>query len=514
MMPAPLSRKMARLALPTAAILTLALAPVAGLAKTPAEAWQDLQDMAEDADVSVVAASERTTGDGLIVSGIAYTSELEDEATLTGTVDEIRFTDAGDGTVTVTMSETLPFSVAGTDLEGRAFNVSLTLAAPDFVYTVGDLEGGGTDATYAGPEITLTMDSVTEDGEVMDVGASMSMTKIGGAFSMSDDEPMETVSEITAAAFAFDLAGTDPDTGGEFDFAVSIEDIASNSTTVGGSPFAIYGDLGALIEDGFGTDGEGSVGPVAIAISVNEAPDIFDLAITMDGGRGTATLNDARIEYDVEYSGVAFTASGSQIPFPQVTGSLGSSSTVFEVPSTPSDEMAPMSLVVGLRDLVLGEEIWSLFDPTSALPRDPLTLVMDLSGQMRLLTDLFEEEIFFESQPPVEVDTLNINELVLSMVGAELTGSGAFTFDNEAESGPFGEGIPPIDGTVNLTLIGAQTLLDTLVTMGLVSGDQAMMARMMTGMLAVPGEGPDTLLSEITVQPDGTILANGAPLPF
>jgi hypothetical protein len=117
-----------------------------------------------------------------------------------------------------------------------------------------------------------------------------------------------------------------------------------------------------------------------------------------------------------------------------------------------------------------------------------------------------------ETADPAQLEALTVNELRLAVAGALLTGGGAFTFDN-ADTTTF-DGMPAPDGTINLSLKGGNALLDTLVSMGLVPQDQAMMARMMTGMIARPGAEADELVSEITVRPDGTILANGAPLPF
>jgi hypothetical protein len=188
--------------------------------------------------------------------------------------------------------------------------------------------------------------------------------------------------------------------------------------------------------------------------------------------------------------------------------------TLISVPSTPTDAAQPMDLTLALRDFTLGEEIWSLFDPSGQLPRDPATLVLDLGGQMRLLGDIFSEEAMEAGEAPAEVTELDLEELRLAVAGALLTGEGAFTFDWEAP-GPFGPGSPAPDGEVNLRLEGGQALLETLVGMGLLPEEQAMMVRMMTGMLARPApDGGDVLLSDITVQPDGTVLANGAPLPF
>ena len=86
--------------------------------------------------------------------------------------------------------------------------------------------------------------------------------------------------------------------------------------------------------------------------------------------------------------------------------------------------------------------------------------------------------------------------------GAELTGDGDITLDNSM-------GMPMPTGVVNVMLTGGNTLMDTLVGMGLLPEDQAMGARMMMGLFARPGEGPDTLVSTIEMKEDGSILANG-----
>ncbi len=64
-------------------------------------------------------------------------------------------------------------------------------------------------------------------------------------------------------------------------------------------------------------------------------------------------------------------------------------------------------------------------------------------------------------------------------------------------------------GAVNLALAGGNGLMDKLVAMGLLPQEQAMGARMMMGIFTVPGDGPDTLKSNIEFTKDGQILANG-----
>ena len=103
---------------------------------------------------------------------------------------------------------------------------------------------------------------------------------------------------------------------------------------------------------------------------------------------------------------------------------------------------------------------------------------------------------------PGQVISATLNELRLNIAGAELTGDGDFTFNNDFA-------IPVPSGVVNMMLVGGNGLLDTLVGMGLIPEDQAMGARMMMGLFARPGDGDDTLVSTIEVKEDGSVLANG-----
>jgi len=490
---------------------TLCLLPAAALALTPQEAWDRWKAQAEDAGMSVVAGGQSTSGDTLTVTDVAFSQEFE-EATLNGTVAEIVLTDVGGDTVTVTMSDDIPMTMTGTNSDGDDFTAAMTFSAPDLVYTATDGPSGGTDATYEASTVTLVVDEITEDGEVMDFAVTAIGTGIAGAYTATGDDMPAIESTVTVAQASFDMSGNDPEEG-TFSFDMTIDDISTATSSVGMAMFNMMDDPEALIDSGMSARSEGSAGAIAIDVSVAGAPETFDLQITMGGGEGSAGVDASRVEYGFSYNDLAFTASGSEIPFPQVTGALGQSQTNFSVPVGASDEAAPMSLLFALRDLTLGEEIWSMFDPAGALPRDPATFVLDIAGQARILQNLFSADLEESDEMPAEIEQVDINELRLSLVGAALTGEGSVALDYDSP-GPFGPGSPAPDGTISLTLTGGQSLLDTLVSMGLIMEEQAMMARMMTGMLARPGDGPDTLVSEITLQPDGTILANGAPLPF
>jgi len=107
---------------------------------------------------------------------------------------------------------------------------------------------------------------------------------------------------------------------------------------------------------------------------------------------------------------------------------------------------------------------------------------------------------------PGELHALTLNDLQLKIAGAMLTGTGGFTFDNNAPS--MIPGMPQPLGEVTLNLTGANKLIDSLVAMGLLPEDQAMMGRMMMGMFART-VGDDELTSTLEVNEQGHILANG-----
>ena len=72
--------------------------------------------------------------------------------------------------------------------------------------------------------------------------------------------------------------------------------------------------------------------------------------------------------------------------------------------------------------------------------------------------------------------------------------------------------MPKPTGSLDLTLVGGNGLIDKLVAMGLLPEEQAMGARMMMGLFAVPGDGEDSLKSKLEINEDGHVLANGQRL--
>ena len=93
-----------------------------------------------------------------------------------------------------------------------------------------------------------------------------------------------------------------------------------------------------------------------------------------------------------------------------------------------------------------------------------------------------------------------------------MAGSGAARFDN-TDLVTFG-GFPKPSGTLDLTVKGANALIDRLVGIGLLKDQDAMGARMGMGMIAKPAPelGEDALKSHLEMTDEGQVLANGIRL--
>jgi hypothetical protein len=113
------------------------------------------------------------------------------------------------------------------------------------------------------------------------------------------------------------------------------------------------------------------------------------------------------------------------------------------------------------------------------------------------------------SEIPGELNAVSIDTLELSAAGADISGTGSFTFDN-SDMVSF-DGFPRPEGAVDLEINGINGLIDRLITMGLLPAEQAMPARLMLGMFTVP-QGEDQLTSRIEVNDKGHVLANGQRL--
>lgn len=475
---------------------------------TADEVWQNWQELSDSYGQTLTAQSEVRQGDTLVITGLSI-EQQEDDVSVSGELDEVRFRDLGNGTVEVTMSPVYPLTITSTNSDGDEVVIDIEITQTNLRM----IAGGTPDSTsydFTSDAVSVAVTSVTEDGVAVPAKFVMAMDAMGGNYGVTRKagDMMDMTTSLSTGQFTLQASADNLDDNGTFELDLSVAQLAMRSAGTVGA-FLAMEELPQALAAGFAADLGLTYGPAAYRMNVTDASGPTNISGKADGGRFGFAMDKARLAYQGGARAVEVLISGAQVPFPEIA--VRYAETVFDFLMPISKGPAPQDFRMGvtLRDLTVSDEIWSMFDPTASLPRDPATLVLDARGQVTLTADIMDEAAMNSGQPPGTIESLEIPTLQLKMVGAELTGNGALTFDN-TDMVSF-DGVPAPTGTINLLLVGGNALLDKLVAMGVVPQEEAMGARMMMGMFARPGDGPDTLTSTLEFKDKG-FSANGMRL--
>jgi hypothetical protein len=481
---------------------------------TPEEVWQNWQDTSAAYGQTISATSAERDGDTLVVTGVKIAAD-QDGVVVDGTIDEINFTDNGDGTVEITLSDSYPIKIHTPATEGvegsEPADLTITVSQPGFVITA----SGSVDATayaFEGPSVGIKLEAINGvDASAVDVTAEATLTGVAGGYTVegSGDAAKKLTSNFAAQSLALAIVGKDAEAGTDVHVTATVADIAGTSggTFLGAEAMA---DLAAALKAGFTTDANFTYGKVAFDVDVTDAKGPTKIVGATEGGNFNVGLDATRLLYGAGGKGVTLMMSSPDIPFPEVKLSYAEAAFNLLIPVAKTEEPADFAFLTKIVDLSISEEIWGMIDPTSAFPHDPATVVLDTTGKVKLTTDLMDEAAMaaLGEAPPGELHALNLNALQAKIAGAELTGNGALTFDN-TDLTTF-QGVPAPTGKIDLKLVGGNALLDKLVAMGLLTEDDANGARMMVSMFA-NSVAEDELTSTLEFKDKG-FFANGMQL--
>lgn len=482
---------------------------------TPEEVWQNWQDMTSAYGQSVTAGSVAREGDTLVVSAVVIAYD-KDGVVVNGTIEKMNFADKGDGTVAITMSDTYPIDVkmpATAGVEGaKPSDLAVTISQPGIVITASGT-AAATNYEFNGPSIGIKVESKdAADPTVVNGTFDATMTDTTAKYLVFGDTSAKKItSEFAAKSMTMTFAGADKTIGSDFAFNATVADIAGNSNGNFLDAEAMV-DIAAALKAGFAVDGGFTHGPVTFDLNVNEPEaKTTKIAGTMASGGITVLLDATKLLYGGGNKGVAFTLSSSNIPVPEVKVGYAESAFNLLMPVAKSDAPSDFAFLTKLVDFSVSDDIWAMVDPAGALPHDPATIIIDTKGTARLTADIMDKTAMdaLGDAPPGELNSLDVTELKATVAGAELTGAGSFTFDNTDKT-TFG-GMPAPTGKMDLKVVGANTLMDKLVTMGLLSQDDVMGARMMVSMFANTATDKDEMTSTLEFKDKG-FFANGQQL--
>ncbi len=496
----------------TTAIAALVTGQAAWAEVTPEEIWQKWKDMSAATGQTMTTTSEARDGDTLLIEGVVFASTQEG-AESSMMIDEIALTDLGDGTVEITMSEAYQMAVTGKDAAtDQPTDVLLDITTAGMsVLASGTVE----ETAYAVTADELKIALASVDGvAAAELGSDVAVTikGIDGSYSSEGTDLQVIASDVKADGVEIAVKTAEPDTKNTVDFTATMAAISSvGSITIPAN--TDFTDTAAAIAAGFLFDGGLTFGQTDFSFDVLDGEETTKGTGTMAGGDLNVLMDATHMEYGTTTTGFGVTVSGSSIPFPEVKVAFAESAFAVTMPTTKTDAPADFTILTKLVDLTISDDIWGMLDPAANLPRDPLTFILDATGTGTLSASIFDEAAMAAAETgeaaPGDLNSLDLADLTVKGLGAEIKGTGALTFDN-TDKVTF-QGMPKPTGTLSFNASGINALLDKLTAMGMIPEDQLMGARMMMGMFAKPGTGEDTLVSDVEFK-DGGLFVNGMQL--
>jgi hypothetical protein len=472
-------------------------------ALTADQVWQSWKDAATMIGVEVTAATENKDGGKLTLNGVTIAPAGEEGIKISDMV----LTEQSDGSVTIAPGASIgaEWSDYGSG-SVKLVHDGLTLTARE--------DGGGLVYDFSAAKLDVVYDTTTP-GYSFDETPPPDM-KSSGTFGFSgltgvySDRPGTNRSfglELKADQLAYDTVMDDP----MMELKQTTKSVTDNVELAVGltMPSAISladimqpSDFGTALKEGLAltmTTKQGDSNG-----SMNQESPYFPMNMAIKAGGGDASLVFNKDTFNVQSvgTGLELEVTSDAMPAP-VKVTSGPIQFGLTTPVIAGDVAGDYGVVMKLSQFTVNEEAWALVDPTGALKRDAADLAVDISGKTKFdLVAMIEADEMGMEPPMPAPESLNITELGLKVAGAALGGTGAFTFDNSM-------GIPMPLGEANVSITGANALIDGLIATGLMAQEDAMGARMMMGAFMSPGAGPDELTSKIEARPGFEIYVNG-----
>ena len=488
------------------ALVALVCATQAQADVTAREVWQAWSDGLGRADgATLETGAEEITDAAVRIEDAVWQLDGGNGTRTVARLGTVEMTTRDDGTVAVTLPDTIPVEVTAADGGRASFELQQTGQS---------LSVGGTAQAMrydlSSDRLALALTEATDpDGTALDLAFRSTLNGIAATYGMQPEAGAGgiVVHDYNATAESLDLLaeGTDPESDAPFTVSGRLDRVRID-TDLDLPPSYDAGDTAAMLQAGFAAATDfGYDASAWIFRFGGESGPVEGTATTGAGGQ-TFDLSQAGLSVDGEVARITSDITSPDLPVP-VRLSAERYGSELQLPVLPSETAEPFAVRYGLEALTLDDAVWALIDPQGAIARDPASLTIDLSGAARLDRSLFAEPPAGAESPLAgELRALDVNRIGLALAGATLDVTGGLTFDPD---GPLATGgAPSPEGRLTVDLTGVNALIDGAIALGFVPADQAMMGRMMLGMFATQ-TGEDALQTVIEFTPDGRILANG-----
>ncbi len=216
---------------------------------------------------------------------------------------------------------------------------------------------------------------------------------------------------------------------------------------------------------------------------------------------GTATLTSGRMELAGETRGNTWNLTSPDPALPvQGLLSVALAKATYAMPMAPSEKPDEMAIHLALQDVTADDRVWAQVDPGGALPRDPASLLVDLTGTARVTKRI--DQLRPGESPPFEISHLTFRELSASAAGATARAKGEVDILQPI-------GVPL--GQVYVTFTGLQALVRALGRAGVLTPEMVTTAEAIMSVYLQPAEGEDAWAAKIALTQNGP-LVNGKPV--
>lgn len=483
---------------------------------TAQQVWDALSDQMKVYGGGFTTGTITQSGDALTVPNVVI-EMTNDDASVRSDLGDILLTETGNGSVDVTFPASYPMHLLITPPNEDPTEITATVRQSGSVLNV---SGTPEEMLFdlRADRYAITVDSLTGAAtqDVMLETAALVVSQIAGQYT-------QTAADLNTFTSTFEIgtidlnvvldevvpSGIEP---GGLTLTASIQDLAAVGNAALPLDLDLEGDMPPF-DAGLFIEARYSTGPSRTNIDANFEQTPVSLSSALERAELSIAMDYDHFSYGGAAVGIDLSIlSPTQLPLP-IEAAIARYGFDFQMPlsqgdGTPQDA----KLAFNITDLALSNEIWDLFDPARILTRDTVTVALDLGAKVTPFFDFLDpaqQEALALTDVPGELHAATLSDLTLRGAGAEVTGSGAFTFDNsDLES--FG-GVPRPEGKAEFALNGINGLVDALIQMGIIPEQDALMPRMMLGMFATP-VGEDMLTSTIEVNAEGHVLANGQRL--
>lgn len=472
-------------------------------ALTADQVWQSWKDAGAMIGLDVTAATENLDGGALTLNGVSIAA-----AGMPGvTISDMVLTEQSDGSVAIVPGADINLALSGeTKGFSKIVHEGLTLTARE--------AEGGLAYDFAAAKLDVVYDTTSPgmsfDGTpAPDVASkgTVTLADLAGTYSDTPGTNRTFGLDITAGTLAYDTSLDDPTlalkqqtTSETVDISVSFDLALPSSMSLGATSMPT--DFGTALQEGLSLTFASTQGETNG--SMNQESDAFPMSMVIGAGGGESSGVFNKDMFSIKSTGTGLTVetTSAMMPVPVLVTS-GPIEIAMTSPVIANEAAGDFGLVMKFSQLSVNEEAWAMFDPGAVFPRDAADLAINVSGKTKIDIPAMIAADETGAMPPIPApETLDITELSLKVAGAALAGTGAFTFDNSM-------GMPMPLGEANVTVTGANALIDGLIATGLMAEEDAMGARMMMGAFMSPGAGPDELTSKIEAKAGFEIYVNG-----